>query len=587
MVRKSFLAVCLSLASFLSGCTLGAGSGRISISRETGEPVYLQVLKPERLPKLPEIAALQDLVEQQQGDLLRFRDAAAVTVHAFRFPKQFSLEGLTALQVGWSQSASLLVAVLDKDQQVIAARQTPALPELPGTLLLELDLPGGIELGSIVFATDTEDGGKTFQAPRLALGLRLPELRLDTEQAWFPANARLRQVGKDFGLYGLDQVPAFKDHSWLEFAYELAPAAFDLAANLTPSLIQVPLILTTQSGRRLDYVLRLRPGRNSVFLHRSFFGETIAGITIPEPRSGFSIRSVKAGFDQADNGIKRPLPADLGVLYDFPQTAWRQPDFEVFSWNLFPGILYFDFADYAVQAEFLKRLAFFVEKEGYQGRLLSDAELQGKHGYNAHNYNGTGLAAFFNAADRSGFALNRREEQLRAFVLTAGIISGEAGQYQPGPGGILSITRESPFGPGLLRDLLLTHEAMHGVFYESVSFYAFAYDYWLRTMTEEQRSFWRLFMSFLNYGPEDEYLMINELQAYLLQYPHRNINWYYNTLIRQRLTTALPSRKAFIDGFYARNPDFFTRASLAFNRTLFAHTGLLGGDVRCLVPVQR
>ena len=51
-------------------------------------------------------------------------------------------------------------------------------------------------------------------------------------------------------------------------------------------------------------------------------------------------------------------------------------------------MLIFDTASYAVQARFFRRLAFYVEKQGYRGRLLTDAELGSRRGYNAHDYIG-------------------------------------------------------------------------------------------------------------------------------------------------------------------------------------------------------
>ncbi|MDR0721053.1 MAG: hypothetical protein LBF78_15590, partial [Treponema sp.] len=93
-----------------------------------------------------------------------------------------------------------------------------------------------------------------------------------------------------------------------------------------------------------------------------------------------------------------PIPADPGLVLDYPRTAWRDSRYEVFRWESFPSVLVFDFADYAVQDRFLKRLAFYVEKAEFRGRLAEDREIASLHGWNAHDYRSQDLAAFFEAA---------------------------------------------------------------------------------------------------------------------------------------------------------------------------------------------
>ncbi|MDR2370060.1 MAG: hypothetical protein LBD71_01155, partial [Treponema sp.] len=81
-----------------------------------------------------------------------------------------------------------------------------------------------------------------------------------------------------------------------------------------------------------------------------------------------------------------PVSADPAVILAYPQEAWRDARYEIFRWEAFPSILVFDTADYGVQDRLLKRLAFFVEKAGFRGRLAPDSEIAGLHGWNAHDY---------------------------------------------------------------------------------------------------------------------------------------------------------------------------------------------------------
>jgi len=48
-----------------------------------------------------------------------------------------------------------------------------------------------------------------------------------------------------------------------------------------------------------------------------------------------------------------PLKTDLGLVNNWPQKNWRRSDYEIFEWELFPGVLFFDFADYKIQNQFL------------------------------------------------------------------------------------------------------------------------------------------------------------------------------------------------------------------------------------------
>jgi len=59
-----------------------------------------------------------------------------------------------------------------------------------------------------------------------------------------------------------------------------------------------------------------------------------------------------------------PIPADPGKILSYPQASWRDKRYEVFRWDVFPQILIFDTANYDVQDQLFKRLAFFVEKAG-------------------------------------------------------------------------------------------------------------------------------------------------------------------------------------------------------------------------------
>ena len=59
--------------------------------------------------------------------------------------------------------------------------------------------------------------------------------------------------------------------------------------------------------------------------------------------------------------------------------------------------------------------------------LLSDTELAGKHGWNAHDYGPDGLASFFNAAAATRFPLDPEETLLLGIALREGIVTSAWG----------------------------------------------------------------------------------------------------------------------------------------------------------------
>jgi hypothetical protein len=327
--------------------------------------------------------------------------------------------------------------------------------------------------------------------------------------------------------------------------------------------------------------ISVRPGTNSVAVYRQSHPDDGAHVTVRSDVDGFTLTGV--GFQRIEPGAngRRPLFADLGAIYSFKPYAWRQPDFEIFRWTLFPDVLVMDTRNYDVQARFFKRLAFFVEKEGFRGRLLNDAELAGRHGYNAHNYSAEGLAEFFSAAREQTFVLGPEEELLRSMLLEAGIIVDDGSRILPGSGGILSISQASWGTPGL-RQLLLTHEAFHGVYYASPEYVRAIGDLW-DSLSEDERQFWLLLLDGMQYDVTDPYLVRNEFHAYLLQQRLPEVSWYFEERSADRLSRWKPSHAPWISTFIRNNRGTFASQAQRADEILFSVSGLVAGDVFCLV----
>jgi hypothetical protein len=213
-----------------------------------------------------------------------------------------------------------------------------------------------------------------------------------------------------------------------------------------------------------------------------------------------------------------PYKCDPGLIPGWKRERWRTHDYELFEWAEFPGILFFDTLDYKVQSDFFRRIAFYVEKAGSRGKLLTDTQLDGLHGYNAHDYKADSLASFFSEAEKQDFPLNQKEKLLCDILIANGIITRDSrGQLSAGHGAVISVSQESvPW----LRKLFVAHEGWHGIFFTDAEFRNFVASVYY-TIDPKALSFLKAFWFArkLNYDPSDAYLMHNEFMAYLMQQP--------------------------------------------------------------------
>lgn len=274
------------------------------------------------------------------------------------------------------------------------------------------------------------------------------------------------------------------------------------------------------------------------------------------------------GLDLGSLEDGAPIPADPGQVLSNDRRMWRNAEYELYAWDRFPDFLVMDTADYAVLDLLFNRLAFYVEKAGTAGRVLDDADLKGKHAYNAHDYRAEDLARFFTAAQSQGVKLNRLEDALRRTLESGGILVSRESGYAAGRGGILAISR---VGGNALRELLLTHESFHGVFFSLPEYRAAVEREWSSLSPAETRV-WKAFLGSKGYNTEDSYLLVNEFQAYLFQQDETAVAAYQATILA-RLAASFPALAGDIAEVRARKPAPF----LASFRTLDAELRALGG----------
>jgi hypothetical protein len=313
-----------------------------------------------------------------------------------------------------------------------------------------------------------------------------------------------------------------------------------------------------------------------------------AGAVPPEPYplvcTGVPAVSLKLSAALAP-AFPQPIPADPGIILSYPQSFWRDRRYELFRWDRFPSILIFDTAGYEIQERFFKRLAFFVEKKGFRGRLVPDAELASLHGWNAHDYRAEDLARFFDAAGKADFPLTPEERELREILLRAGIIRDggnagggiDTGGVIPGEGAVISISRESS---EYLRSLFMPHEAFHGLFFIDEDFRAFSQERW-DNLSPGARRFIISFFDYQQYDINDPYLMVNELMGYCLQQPPSQAGEYFGKTQAGRLAStwrsaALPARDS-ASGTWPEIARAFAEEAEAFSSYTDRRWGLSGG----------
>lgn len=188
-----------------------------------------------------------------------------------------------------------------------------------------------------------------------------------------------------------------------------------------------------------------------------------------------------------------------------------------------PKVLVLDFPDLHQQGTMLNRVAALIEKAGLpRDRVLADAELAaaiGKSGdtpdtyYYGHDYGAASLARFFALADRDHIALDEEEEWLRRLARQEGWLA------PGGVGGLISLPRAGSASDidARARQVILHHELSHGEYFTSPAYADWVRTFWREGLTDQDRAAFRRFLGGEGYDIGEEDVVINEMQAYLME----------------------------------------------------------------------
>ena len=285
---------------------------------------------------------------------------------------------------------------------------------------------------------------------------------------------------------------------------------------------------------------------------------------------------IMRGTKAAGAEVLEPVRTDPGLILNYKTSQWRTADYELYEWDRFPQILFFDTRNYEVQDKLFRRLAFFVEKQGYKGRLLTNEELGDMHGYNAHDYSAESMARFFNKATELNFPLNEEEELLKRILIHNKLLESDGMYVKANEGGLVSISRETP---GWSRTNLLAHEGWHTIFFRDAEFRNFVSAVYY-TFDPDSRDFLIDYFKSqpsLGYDVNDEYLMHNEFMAYIMQQRLSEVaNYFVHLANRGTVINYTPNLAAYVRKTEGRG---FEDAANALNDFVYDKYGIVCGNI--------
>jgi hypothetical protein len=522
-------------------------------------------------------------------------------------PVQFQVNGTDRVLLGIGREAVDGQAVLTKSKKLEYQFDSPPLVSPPASLEIEYSFISGVtpngtrasaalEMGGNSWVLPVDDSETIFHyaipiQPALLRNFNItlagqnngsPSIRIhsiELKERWFGF----------FNLRGSGGVSGSERYFTSPFVarYPDGPGGYSIFEIAPPERFSVPMDFYSVISAEIH------PGKEAVFdageIHLDLLPALerlnipagfISPGDLPLALKGGRVDSFRHSYAKLPP-FPKPITADPGLILSWPIGNWRDSRYEVFNWDKFPSLLIFDFVDYDTQDRMLKRLSFFVEKKGFRNRLAPDSEIAELHGWNAHDYRAEDLARFFQTAREDRFPLLAEERELMQILLDAGIIraSGSGGTITAGEGGIISISRESP---DYLRSRFMAHEGFHGLFFIDKDFRDFSKGRWQHLPSQAKR-FIISYFNYQQYDTADEYLLVNEFMAHVLQQPVSQAGYYFGVSLPLRIETSwrkteLPPKDKTTNSWPILG-DAFTREAEAFSTYVEGRWGLAAGRV--------
>ncbi len=400
-------------------------------------------------------------------------------------------------------------------------------------------------------------------------------------------------VTKEIPFYGFACNGGLVDFERRAFDFSGASMVFPVQSNTKQTMPEYRVMLSekpeNKSTREHSVRVQMNVGGEKLYINNVNAAREIiipaAALNAPFSRTELAenadsvesliMRGTKA-LASEEGEILEPIRTDPGLILNYKTSQWRTADYEIYEWDRFPQILFFDTRNYEVQDRLFRRLAFFVEKQGYKGRLLTNDELGDMHGYNAHDYSAQSMANFFNKASELHFQLNEEELLLKRILIHNGLLEDDGFYVKANEGGLVSISRETP---GWSRTNLLAHEGWHTIFFRDAEFrnYVSAVYYTFDPTSRDFLIDYFKSQPSLGYDINDEYLMHNEFMAYIMQQKLSEVaNYFVHLANRGTVIKFTPDLAAYIRKTEGRG---FEDAANALNDFVYDKYGIVCGNI--------
>lgn len=242
----------------------------------------------------------------------------------------------------------------------------------------------------------------------------------------------------------------------------------------------------------------------------------------------------------------------FAFLAAFPWTAWgvetltgdfqtildsRNSGLVIWRYADNPNIYVFDFPSLTQQGRTFNRMTQLTEQfnEPYKRVLTIDEALKYMESVRrtqadfafGHDVLVSELVLFFNLAERDKLELFAEETVLRDFTIEQGLMKVWRGFYQAVKPDVVILSvpqtqdkRENePRVSELARRAIFTHEISHGEYYANPYYAKYCQRFWAESLNDAQRDVFKRFLSKYNYSINEDELLINEMQAYLIFTP--------------------------------------------------------------------
>lgn len=397
-------------------------------------------------------------------------------------------------------------------------------------------------------------------------------------------------VSKEIPYYGFACNGGLIDFENKSFDFSGSSMVFPVQSNLKQSMPEYRVLLSENPECKTtkDHSVRVQMNvggekfyLNNVASARELIIPTGA-LNTPFSRTEFTDNSecveslIMRGTKASGEEVLDPIRTDPGLILNYKTSQWRTADYEIYEWDRFPQILFFDTRNYEIQDRLFRRLAFFVEKQGYKGKLLTNEELGDMHGYNAHDYSAESMARFFNKAAELNFPLNEEELLLKRILIHNGLFEDDGIYVKANEGGLVSISRETPLWS---RTNLLAHEGWHTIFFRDAEFrnYVSAVFYTFDPTSRDFLIDYFKSQPSLGYDINDEYLMHNEFMAYIMQQRLSEVAKYFVHLAnRGTVMNFTPQLAAYVRKTEGLG---FEDAATALNDFVFDKYGIVCGNI--------